>query len=77
MSTEKTNQLTLDELRQMDGQPIWVKRLYREPDEWGVVGRSNGGEKDIFVICGGGNDCHAFNYNSWWLAYKQPLEVTK
>ena len=78
--------LTLDELRQMDGEPVWVKEITEEPIDgnyWGIV--------DIDVACAGGYGVGAIisqatdgrsgaaqtvflDYAKTWIAYRTKPE---
>ena len=72
--------LTLDELRKMDGEPVWVvclnpERYYKPPVGWRII------EKSIVGTFGVWNDSSCFaerDYGKTWLAYRQkPEEVQK
>lgn len=61
-------QLTLDELRQMDGQPVWVNVLMDDyPGEWALASE----------FCNGATTATSVyqydNYGVNWIAYDRPL----
>lgn len=76
----KNEPLTLDELRKMDGEPVWVvclkpERYYEPPIGWRII------EKSIVGTFGVWNDSSCLaerDYGKTWLAYRQnPEEVQK
>ena len=68
--------LTLDELRKMDGEPVWVvclkpERYYEPPIGWRII------EKSIVDTFGVWNDSSCLaerDYGKTWLAYRQKPE---
>ncbi len=71
--TECNKPLTLDELRKMDGEPVWVE----QPNDatlpfWGIVDAEN-------ELVSGSLYCATFeDYDTEWLAYRhKPMEDTK
>lgn len=78
--TEQNAPLTLDELREMDGEPVWVQCLKRSkyidpPVGWRIL------EKSIYGSFGVRNGENCFverDYGTDWLAYRRkPEEATK
>ena len=72
--TIKENQpLTLDDLRQMDGEPVWVQSPgVPEYGRWAIV--EGVGENCLFLH----DDFTCHDYGKTWLAYRQkPEEVQK
>lgn len=72
--TIKENQpLTLEELRQMDGEPVWVQSPgVPEYGRWAIV--EGVGENCLFLH----DDFTCHDYGKTWLAYRQkPEEVQK
>ena len=71
---ERENQkpLTLDELRQMDGEPVWVQSPgVPEYGRWAIV--EGVGENCLFLH----DDFTCHDYGKTWLAYrKKPEEGT-
>lgn len=74
---ETNDPLTLDELREMDGQPVWVVPWNEEP-RWCLVeclgdfgldcfdGKDSVFDENFYAVCGVINDeCE-------WLAYRKP-----
>lgn len=68
--------LTLEELREMDGEPVWVvnsptKREEGFFDEWALVSVRRKNAESVGTIY------HFENYGDYWLAYRRkPEEVT-
>ena len=68
---ERENQkpLTLDELRQMDGEPVWVQSPgVPEYGRWAIV--EGVGENCLFLH----DDFTCHDYGKTWLAYRQKPE---
>ena len=68
--------LTLDELRQMDRQPVWGKSLItNKPGEWFIV-RVVEMSKTWFIACAGAEQGFGDKdtYGKTWLAYRRPPE---
>lgn len=65
----KNDPLTLDELREMDGEPVWVR--HRHGGEW-VIAHWNA----LDVIVGSLKDVlFKHEYGETWLAYRSKKEV--
>lgn len=65
----KNEPLTLDELRQMDGEPVWVQSPgVPEYGRWAIV--EEVGENCLFLH----DDFTCHDYGKTWLAYRQKLE---
>ncbi len=65
---EKNEPLTLDELREMGGEPVWVMCLYNKNRSGWCLVDSDG---DVY------NDCYSFyddSYGEAWLAYRRKQE---
>lgn len=61
---EENKPLTLDELREMDGEPVWC--VCGDMAEWMLVGKEDcEGRRYIFDFS---------NYGEMWLAYRRKLE---
>ena len=65
--------LTLDDLREMDGEPVWIVN----PDalgygRWGLVDGVYQAEDDQVLMLRGDYSCHY--YGKTWLAYRRPPE---
>lgn len=61
--------LTLDELRQMDGEPVWVQSPgIPEYGRWAIV--EGAGENCLFLH----DDFTCHDYGKSWLAYRQKPE---
>ena len=71
--TKKVEPLTLDELRKMDGEPVWVQSPgVQEYGRWAIV--EGVGENCLFLH----DDFTCHDYGKTWLAYRQkPEEETK
>ena len=66
----KNEPLTLDELRQMDGEPVWVQSPgVPEYGRWAIV--EGVGENCLFLH----DDFTCHDYGKTWLAYRQKKEV--
>ena len=65
----KNEPLTLDELRQMDGEPVWVQSPgVPEYGRWAIV--EGVGENCLFLR----DDFTCHDYGKTWLAYRQKPE---
>ena len=65
----KNEPLTLDELRQMDGEPVWVQSPgVPEYGRWAIV--EGVGENCLFLH----DDFTCHDYGKTWLAYRQKPE---
>lgn len=65
--------LTLEQLREMDGEPVWIAN----PDalgygRWGIVDGVYQAEDDQVLMLRGDYSCHY--YGKTWLAYRRPPE---
>ena len=68
--TKKVEPLTLDELRKMDGEPVWVQSPgVPEYGRWAIV--EGVGENCLFLH----DDFTCHDYGKTWLAYRQKKEV--
>lgn len=74
--TPPNEPLTCEELREMDGEPVWVKCLkpsqYTDPPErWRILEKSITGHFGVW-----NGDCALIerNYGTDWLAYRRPPE---
>lgn len=68
--------LALEELRQMNGQPVWGKSLINnKPGEWFIL-RIAEMSKTWFVACAGSTQVFGDKdtYGKTWLAYRRPQE---
>ena len=65
--------LTLDELREMDGEPVWfvdIKGRKWYPPGWAIVDREN----CLVRLVKSWNPIFFEKYGEWWLAYRRPKE---
>ena len=68
--TKKVEPLTLDELRKMDGEPVWVQSPgVPEYGRWAIV--EGVGENCLFLH----DDFTCHDYGKTWLAYRSKKEV--
>lgn len=68
--TKKVEPLTLDELREMDGEPVWVQSPgIPEYGRWAIV--EGVGENCLFLH----DDFTCHDYGKTWLAYRHKKEV--
>ena len=66
--------LTLDELRQMDGEPVWVQELPPYTTA-GYKVLAAPAVNEYGDICFDGGDCYApYDYGKTWLAYRTKPE---
>lgn len=68
--------LTLEELREMNGEPVWGKSLITEkPGEWFIL-RVVEMSKTWFIACAGAEQGFGDKdtYGKTWLAYRRPPE---
>lgn len=66
--------LTLEQLREMDGKPVWGKSLINDkPGEWFII-RIVEMSKNWFVACAGSEQGFGDkdNYGKTWIAYAYP-----
>ena len=73
VGAEPNEPLMLDELREMDGEPVWIAN----PDalgygRWGIVDGVYQAEDDQVLMLRGDYSCHY--YGKTWLAYRRPKE---
>ena len=67
--TKKVEPLTLDDLREMDGEPVWVQSPgVPEYGRWAIV--EGVGENCLFLH----DDFTCHDYGKTWLAYRQKPE---
>lgn len=65
--------LTLNELREMDGEPVWIANPDAlEYGRWGIVDGVYQAEDDQVLMLRGDYSCHY--YGKTWLAYRRPPE---
>lgn len=62
--------LTLDQLKQMNGDPVWVVSLFDNQGKWCLV---DGGEKCVMFTFGRFDSFR--NYGKTWLAYRYRKDV--
>ena len=76
--TPQNEPLTIEQLREMDGEPVWGKPLITgKPGEWfilHIIDMGNG--KDWFISCSGASQGFGDRdtYGKTWLAYRRPPE---
>lgn len=65
--TQPNEPLTLEELREMDGEPVWVENKNNPAlSGWGIM---------LENICSAYHDIFSIEqYNKTWLAYRRPPE---
>ena len=71
--TPPNEPLTLEQLREMDGEPVWVQTPgIPQYGRWVIVAGidTNDGQKTLY--CQGDYTCR--NYGQDWLAYRRPPE---
>lgn len=74
--TPPNEPLTLEQLREMDGEPVWGKSLITDkPGEWFIV-RVVEMSKAWFIACAGATQGFGDKdtYGTTWLAYRRPPE---
>lgn len=65
--------LTLEELRKMDGQPVWVKDLhYSDYSGWWIIGWSPNGYCVLASAMRAHMGYSVENYGIDWIAYRRP-----
>lgn len=74
--TPPNEPLTLEQLREMDGEPVWVKCLkpnkyINPPVRWRILEKSITG---TFGVWDGEDNLIERNYGTDWLAYRRPPE---
>ena len=70
---EPNEPLTLEQLREMDGEPVWIvdikgRKWY--PPGWAIVDREN----CLVRLVKSWNPIFFEKYGEWWIAYRRPLE---
>lgn len=71
--TTSNDPLTLEELREMDGEPVWIANPDAlEYGRWGIVDGVYQAEDDQVLMLRGDYSCHY--YGKTWLAYRRPPE---
>ena len=74
--TQPNEPLTLEELREMDGEPVWGKSLITgKPGEWFIL-RVVEMSKTWFIACAGAEQGFGDKdtYGETWVAHRRPLE---
>ena len=74
--TPPNEPLTLEELREMDGEPVWGKSLITgKPGEWFIL-RVVEMSKTWFIACAGAEQGFGDKdtYGETWVAYRHPPE---
>lgn len=77
--TQPNEPLTLEELREMDGDPVWGKSLITgKPGEWFIL-RVVEMSKTWFIACAGAEQGFGDKdtYGETWVAYRRPPEGEK
>lgn len=72
---EPTEVLTLDELRKMDGEPVWIKSLTDQTERWGLVSlfrQATTGKLYVYIYDTGHGERNLSSqeYGMTWLAYR-------
>ena len=71
--TPPNEPLTLEQLREMDGEPVWIANPDAlEYGRWGIVDGVYQAEDDQVLMLRGDYSCHY--YGKTWLAYRRPPE---
>ena len=71
--TQPNEPLTLEQLREMDGEPVWIANPDAlEYGRWGIVDGVYQAEDDQVLMLRGDYSCHY--YGKTWLAYRRPPE---
>ncbi len=65
--------LTLEELRQMDGEPVWVHSLDDDYGEWVLFQKIDLGKTCAFAVIGATRNYYD-GYGKTWLAYRRRPE---
>lgn len=71
--TPPNDPLTLEQLREMDGEPVWfvdIKGRKWYPPGWAIVDREN----CLVRLVKSWNPIFFEKYGEWWLAYRRPPE---
>ena len=76
--TPQNEPLTIEQLREMDGEPVWVDAIQKVPtcvDGWCVVFIGRGDWSSCALIPGDEDTPWEFlTYGTVWLAYRRPPE---
>ena len=72
---EPNNPMTLDELREMDGEPVWIKSLTDQTERWGLVSlfrQATTGKLYVYIYDTGHGERNLSSqeYGMTWLAYR-------
>ena len=71
--TPPNEPLTLEQLREMDGEPVWIANPDAlEYGRWGIVDGVYQADDDQVLMLRGDYSCHY--YGKTWLAYRRPPE---
>lgn len=71
--TPPNEPLTIEQLREMDGEPVWIANPDAlEYGRWGIVDGVYQAEDDQVLMLRGDYSCHY--YGKTWLAYRRPSE---
>lgn len=74
IEAQRNAPLTLDELRKMEGEPVWVCTPGVEKyGRWVIVSGVDTVDGERTLYCQGDYTCR--HYGETWLAYRRPLEV--
>ena len=66
--------LTLEQLRQMDGEPVWVKEIDGTGCvEWTII--DIGAQTEMLKALSPDTGYKEYNYGKTWLAYRRPPEA--
>lgn len=71
--TPPNEPLTLEQLREMDGEPVWfvdIKGRKWYPPGWAIVDREN----CLVRLVKSWNPIFFEKYGEWWIAYRRPPE---
>lgn len=75
---EKNEPLSLDELKLMDGKPVWIEKINERKygirfGYWAIVGEYHKTFNDFKLSCNNEIfNISADNYNKTWLPYRRP-----
>ena len=72
---EQANEpLTLEELRELEGEPVWVERYYGGVGRWAMVGDFGSSHEIYFGTAKGGLRLPCDRYGKAWTAYRRRPE---
>lgn len=75
MEREENEPLTLEELRKMDGEPVWIVSLTDDYTSWGIVRAKEIGESWWLAVAGTSRIIEfKVDYGETWLAYRSKQE---